>query len=69
MAMARASAEKTAGTNATDATDTFVDTDSDGLSDAFEDANGLDESRADDANQDTDGDGISNKDEPAGTGE
>ena len=27
-------AEKTAGTNATDATDTFVDTDSDGLSDA-----------------------------------
>ena len=51
MAMARAMAPRKQPVPIHDATDTFVDTDSDGLSDAYEDANGLDKANADDANQ------------------
>ena len=58
---------KNSGTDATDASDGFVDSDNDGLSDDYEDANGLDKTNSADATADTDGDGLTNKDELAGT--
>ena len=46
----------------------FVDSDSDGLSDEYEESVGMNKDDASDASADTDGDGISNKDEAeAGT--